>query len=322
VSALNELLAPIAAEMKAVDLVIRECLDSDVVLIRTIGDYIIGSGGKRIRPAMVLLSAKAFGYKGGQHLKMAAVIEFIHTATLLHDDVVDESALRRGRSTANEMFGNAASVLVGDYLYSRAFEMMVDVNRMAVMQVMSQATKVISEGEVLQLMNVNDPDVTQEKYLQVVRFKTAKLFEAAARTGAILADASQTLQEAAAAYGRHMGTAFQLIDDLLDYSGDPLTLGKTVGDDLREGKPTLPLLRVLEVGSAADKAMIRQAIEHGDGDFEAVAQAIGRTDALEHTRLAAEAEVSLAIAALEVVPDSDTKTLLEQLAAHTLTRTH
>ncbi len=321
-SALNELLAPIAAEMKAVDLVIRECLDSDVVLIRTIGDYIIGSGGKRIRPAMVLLSAKAFGYKGGQHLKMAAVIEFIHTATLLHDDVVDESALRRGRSTANEMFGNAASVLVGDYLYSRAFEMMVDVNRMAVMQVMSQATKVISEGEVLQLMNVNDPDVTQEKYLQVVRFKTAKLFEAAARTGAILADASQTLQEAAAAYGRHMGTAFQLIDDLLDYSGDPLTLGKTVGDDLREGKPTLPLLRVLEVGSAADKAMIRQAIEHGDGDFEAVAQAIGRTDALEHTRLAAEAEVSLAIAALEVVPDSDTKTLLEQLAAHTLTRTH
>ncbi len=320
-SALNELLAPIAAEMKAVDLVIRECLDSDVVLIRTIGDYIIGSGGKRIRPAMVLLSAKAFGYKGGQHLKMAAVIEFIHTATLLHDDVVDESALRRGRSTANEMFGNAASVLVGDYLYSRAFEMMVDVNRMAVMQVMSQATKVISEGEVLQLMNVNDPDVTQEKYLQVVRFKTAKLFEAAARTGAILADASQTLQEAAAAYGRHMGTAFQLIDDLLDYSGDPLTLGKTVGDDLREGKPTLPLLRVLEVGSAADKAMIRQAIEHGDGDFEAVAQAIGRTDALEHTRLAAEAEVSLAIAALEVVPDSDTKTLLQQLAAHTLTRT-
>jgi octaprenyl-diphosphate synthase len=321
VSALNELLAPIAAEMKAVDRVIRECLDSDVVLIRTIGDYIIGSGGKRIRPAMVLLSAKAFGYQGDQHLKMAAVIEFIHTATLLHDDVVDESALRRGRSTANEMFGNAASVLVGDYLYSRAFEMMVEVNRMAVMQVMSQATKVISEGEVLQLMNVNDPDVTQEKYLQVVRFKTAKLFEAAARTGAILADVSPALQEAAAAYGRHMGTAFQLIDDLLDYSGDPLTLGKTVGDDLREGKPTLPLLRVMAVGSPADKAMIRQAIEHGDGDFEAVAQAIGRTDALEHTRLAAEAEVSLAIAALEVLPDSETKVLLQQLAAHTLTRT-
>lgn len=320
-SALNELLAPIAAEMKAVDRVIRECLDSDVVLIRTIGDYIIGSGGKRIRPAMVLLSAKAFGYQGDQHLKMAAVIEFIHTATLLHDDVVDESALRRGRSTANEMFGNAASVLVGDYLYSRAFEMMVEVNRMAVMQVMSQATKVISEGEVLQLMNVNDPDVTQEKYLQVVRFKTAKLFEAAARTGAILADVSPALQEAAAAYGRHMGTAFQLIDDLLDYSGDPLTLGKTVGDDLREGKPTLPLLRVMAVGSPADKAMIRQAIEHGDGDFEAVAQAIGRTDALEHTRLAAEAEVSLAIAALEVLPDSETKVLLQQLAAHTLTRT-
>ncbi len=320
-SALNKLLAPIAAEMKAVDLVIRECLDSDVVLIRTIGDYIIGSGGKRIRPAMVLLSTRAFGYKGDQHLKMAAVIEFIHTATLLHDDVVDESVLRRGRSTANEMFGNAASVLVGDYLYSRAFEMMVEVNSMAVMQVMSQATKVISEGEVLQLMNVNDPGVTQEKYLQVVRFKTAKLFEAAARAGAILADASQALQEAAAAYGRHMGTAFQLIDDLLDYSGDPQTLGKTVGDDLREGKPTLPLLRILEVGSTADKAMIRRAIEHGDGDFEAVAQAIGRTDALEHTRLVAQAEVSLAIAALGGVPDSDTKILLQQLAAHTLTRT-
>lgn len=307
--------------MQAVDQVIRDCLDSEVVLIRTIGDYIIGSGGKRIRPALALLSAKAFGYQGGQHLKMAAVIEFIHTATLLHDDVVDESSLRRGRSTANEMFGNAASVLVGDYLYSRAFEMMVEVNSMAVMQIMSQATKVISEGEVLQLMNVNDPDVTQEKYLQVVRFKTAKLFEAAARTGAILADVSPALQDAAAAYGRHMGTAFQLIDDLLDYSGDPQTLGKTVGDDLREGKPTLPLLRVLEVGSPADKAMIRQAIERGDGDFEAVAQAIGRTDALEHTRSAAEQEVGLAIAALTIVPDSDTKVLLQQLAAHTLTRT-
>ena len=307
--------------MQAVDQVIRDCLDSEVVLIRTIGDYIIGSGGKRIRPALALLSAKAFGYQGGQHLKMAAVIEFIHTATLLHDDVVDESSLRRGRSTANEMFGNAASVLVGDYLYSRAFEMMVEVNSMAVMQIMSQATKVISEGEVLQLMNVNDPDVTQEKYLQVVRFKTAKLFEAAARTGANLADVSPALQDAAAAYGRHMGTAFQLIDDLLDYSGDPQTLGKTVGDDLREGKPTLPLLRVLEVGSPADKAMIRQAIERGDGDFEAVAQAIGRTDALEHTRLAAEQEVGLAIAALTIVPDSDTKVLLQQLASHTLTRT-
>ena len=307
--------------MQAVDQVIRDCLDSEVVLIRTIGDYIIGSGGKRIRPALALLSAKAFGYQGGQHLKMAAVIEFIHTATLLHDDVVDESSLRRGRSTANEMFGNAASVLVGDYLYSRAFEMMVEVNSMAVMQIMSQATKVISEGEVLQLMNVNDPDVTQEKYLQVVRFKTAKLFEAAARTGAILADVSPALQDAAAAYGRHMGTAFQLIDDLLDYSGDPQTLGKTVGDDLREGKPTLPLLRVLEVGSPADKAMIRQAIERGDGDFEAVAQAIGRTDALELTRSAAEQEVGLAIAALTIVPDSDTKVLLQQLASHTLTRT-
>jgi octaprenyl-diphosphate synthase len=320
VIALNQLLSPIAAEMKAVDAVIRECLDSEVVLIRTIGDYIIGSGGKRIRPALVLLSARAFGYPGDQHLKMAAVIEFIHTATLLHDDVVDESTLRRGRSTANELFGNAASVLVGDYLYSRAFEMMVEVNSMAVMQVMSQATKVISEGEVLQLMNINDPNVSQEKYLQVVRFKTAKLFEAAARTGAILAQASPEQQEAAAGYGRHMGTAFQLVDDLLDYSGDAQTLGKTVGDDLREGKATLPLLRVLEVGSASDKAVVRQAIENGDGDFEAVAMAIGRTDALEHTRLAAQAEVELAIEALTQVPDSETKVILQQLAAHSLTR--
>lgn len=319
-SAINQLLTPINAEMTAVDTVIRDCLDSDVVLIRTIGDYIIGSGGKRIRPAMVLLSAKAFGYTGHQHLKMAAVIEFIHTATLLHDDVVDESALRRGSRTANDVFGNAASVLVGDYLYSRAFEMMVEVDSMSIMRVMSEATKVISEGEVLQLMNVNDPNVTQENYLQVVRYKTAKLFEAAARVGAILAGVDSAQQEAAATYGRHMGTAFQLVDDLLDYSGDAETLGKSLGDDLREGKPTLPLLRVLEVGNADQQAIVRHAIENGDGDFEAVAQAIGQTDALAHTRRAAEAEVDLAIEALNVVPDSDTKTLLQRLAGYSLTR--
>lgn len=319
-SAINQLLTPINAEMTAVDTVIRDCLDSDVVLIRTIGDYIIGSGGKRIRPAMVLLSAKAFDYTGNQHLKMAAVIEFIHTATLLHDDVVDESSLRRGCRTANDMFGNAASVLVGDYLYSRAFEMMVEVDSMSIMRVMSEATKVISEGEVLQLMNVNDPNVTQENYLQVVRYKTAKLFEAAARVGAILAGVDSAQQEAAATYGRHMGTAFQLVDDLLDYSGDAETLGKSLGDDLREGKPTLPLLRVLEVGNADQQAIVRHAIENGDGDFEAVAQAIGQTDALAHTRRAAEAEVELAIEALNVVPDSDTKTLLQRLAGYSLTR--
>ena len=317
---LNELLKPINADMQAVDQVIRDCLDSEVVLIRTIGDYIIGSGGKRIRPALALLSSRAFGYQGDQHLKMAAVIEFIHTATLLHDDVVDESSLRRGRSTANEMFGNAASVLVGDYLYSRAFEMMVEVDSMAVMQVMSQATKVISEGEVLQLMNVNDPNVTQEGYLQVVRFKTAKLFEAAARVGAILANVSEPMQEAAATYGRHMGTAFQLVDDLLDYSGDTQTLGKTLGDDLREGKATLPLLHVLAVGNTQDQALVRQAIEKGDGDFDAVAQAIMRADALTYTRQAAEAEVTLAIEALSELPDSETKYLLQQLAGHCLTR--
>jgi octaprenyl-diphosphate synthase len=229
--------------MQAVNAVIRDRLNSEVALIRTIGDYIIGAGGKRLRPALVLLMAKNLGYQGAKHPVMAAVVEFIHTATLLHDDVVDESNLRRGQKTANALFGNAASVLVGDYLYSRAFEMMVEIDSMAVMQVMSQATTVISEGEVLQLLNVKDPDVTEQRYLQVVRYKTAKLFEAAATAGAILAGATEAQRLAAQTYGRHLGTAFQLIDDLLDYSGNAETLGKTVGDDLREGKPTLPLLR-------------------------------------------------------------------------------
>jgi len=229
---ISDLLAPVASDMQAVDAVIRARLNSDVVLIRTIGDYIIGAGGKRMRPAMLLLVARALGYQGSHHQLMAAVVEFIHTATLLHDDVVDESSLRRGRSTANAVFGNAASVLVGDYLYSRAFEMMVEVDRMRIMQIMSEATTIIAEGEVLQLLNVHDPDVSEERYLQVVRFKTAKLFEAAALAGAVLADATPEQEEAAAAYGRHIGTAFQLVDDVLDYSGDAAALGKNVGDDL------------------------------------------------------------------------------------------
>lgn len=306
--------------MKAVDAVIRERLQSDVVLIRTIGDYIIGSGGKRLRPALVLLSARACGYEGMQHALMGAIVEFIHTATLLHDDVVDESDLRRGRSTANAVFGNAASVLVGDYLYSRAFEMMVDVGRMAIMATMSQATTIIAEGEVLQLLNVHDPDVTEERYLTVVRYKTAKLFEAAARCGAILADADETLCEALAVYGRHLGTAFQLVDDLLDYSSDAQTLGKNVGDDLREGKPTLPLLRAMEVGTDAQRTLIRTAIEQGEGDFAAVAKAIHETDALEHTYKAAQKEVERAIAALEPVPQTSWRSLLEDLARSSLVR--
>ncbi|MDX3895908.1 polyprenyl synthetase family protein [Pusillimonas sp.] len=301
---LADLLAPVSDDMKAVDEVIRARLNSDVVLIRTVGDYIIGAGGKRMRPALLLMIANALGYKGSQHHLLAAVVEFIHTSTLLHDDVVDESDLRRGRSTANAVFGNAASVLVGDYLYSRSFEMMVEADSMRIMQVLSQATTIIAEGEVLQLLNVHDPAVSIERYMQVVRYKTAKLFEAAAQVGAIIAGADARQEEAAAAYGRHIGTAFQLVDDVLDYSGDAGFLGKNVGDDLREGKPTMPLIRAMEVGTEAQRQLIAGAIEAGDGDFEAVAQAIHDTDALEHTRAIAAAEAEVARQALEAFPVS------------------
>jgi octaprenyl-diphosphate synthase len=296
--------------METVDAVIRARLNSDVVLIRTIGEYIIGAGGKRMRPVLLLLVAHALGYKGNHHHLMAAAVEFIHTATLLHDDVVDESDLRRGRGTANAVFGNAASVLVGDYLYSRAFEMMVDVDSMRIMQIMSGATTVIAEGEVLQLLNIHDPDVSEARYLQVVRFKTAKLFEAAAEAGAVLAGASSVQQEAAAAYGRHIGTAFQLVDDVLDYNGDVDVLGKNVGDDLREGKPTLPLIRVLEVGTPEQKQLVREAIEKGEADFDAVARAIQETGALEHASRCAVAEAALARQAIELWPDSPARQAL------------
>jgi octaprenyl-diphosphate synthase len=301
---LTDLIAPIENDMKAVDAVIRQRLDSEVVLIRTIGDYIVGAGGKRMRPALLLMVAKALGYSGTNHHLLAAVVEFIHTATLLHDDVVDESDLRRGRSTANAVFGNAASVLVGDYLYSRSFEMMVESDSMAVMSVLSGATTVIAEGEVLQLLNVHDPDVSLDRYLQVVRYKTAKLFEAAAQVGAIVAGASRSVQQAAAAYGRHVGTAFQLIDDVLDYSGDAQALGKNVGDDLREGKPTMPLIRVMEVGTPQQRELIQEAIRTGDADFAAVARAIMETGALDYTRDAAIAEAELARQALSGFPVS------------------
>lgn len=307
---LSNLLAPVAQDMAAVDAVIRSRLNSEVVLIRTIGDYIIGAGGKRMRPALVLLVAQALGYRGDHQHLIAAVVEFIHTATLLHDDVVDESALRRGRSTANAVFGNAASVLVGDYLYSRAFEMMVDVDDMRIMQIMSGATTVIAEGEVLQLLNVHDPEVSEARYLQVVRFKTAKLFEAAAEAGAVLAGATPAQRDAAAAYGRHIGTAFQLVDDVLDYSGDVGALGKNVGDDLREGKPTLPLIRVMEVGTHSQKELVKQAIEKGEADFDAVAQAIHDTGALEHAQSSAVAEADMARQALDAFPESVAKEAL------------
>lgn len=317
---LPALIAPIADDMKAVDAVIRERLNSEVVLIRTIGDYIIGAGGKRMRPAMVLMVARALGYEGTHHQLLAAVVEFIHTATLLHDDVVDESDLRRGRDTANAVFGNAASVLVGDYLYSRSFEMMVEANSMRIMQILSEATTVIAEGEVLQLLNVHDPEVSQERYLQVVRYKTAKLFEAAAQVGAVLAGATPEQEEAAAAYGRHIGTAFQLIDDVLDYSGEAAALGKNVGDDLREGKPTLPLIRVMEVGTPQQQALIRQAIETGDADFAAVAAAIHETDALAHAREAAESEAEKARQALFSYPASTFKNSLVEFCAFAVKR--
>ena len=319
-SNLIKLLEPIASDIKKVDLVIRHRLNSEVVLIRTIGDYIIHSGGKRLRPILVLLVARALGFAQPSQHTLAAVVEFIHTATLLHDDVVDDSDLRRGRSTANTVFGNPASVLVGDYLYSRAFEMMVEINSMPIMQIMSEATTVIAEGEVLQLMNIRDPEVTEARYLDVVRFKTAKLFEAAAQAGAVLAQASDAQQQYAATYGRHLGTAFQLIDDLLDYSGDQDTLGKTVGDDLREGKPTMPLIRVMQVGTVEQIALVRHAIETGDGEFAAVAQAIHETDALGYTQQCAQAEVDLALQALANFPAGQFKDILSAIAQMSVNR--
>ncbi|MGO3130246.1 MAG: octaprenyl diphosphate synthase [Alcaligenes sp.] len=317
---LSTLIEPIADDMKALDVVIRERLNSDVVLIRTIGEYIVSAGGKRMRPALLLLVARALAYQGNTHHLLAGVVEFIHTATLLHDDVVDESDMRRGRNTANAVYGNAASVLVGDYLYSRSFEMMVQSNSMPSMAVLSAATTVIAEGEVLQLLNVHDPDVSLERYLQVVRYKTAKLFEAAAQVGAIVAGANAEMEEAMAAYGRHLGTAFQLVDDVLDYTGDAQALGKNVGDDLREGKPTMPLIRVMEVGTPEQVQLIKSAIETGDADFAAVAQAIEQTDALAYTREAAQAEAQLAVEALAAVPDSEYKQVLLDLCAFSIQR--
>ncbi len=293
---LAELFPMLARDFDDTDRVIRQSLASEVALVNTIADYIIGSGGKRLRPLLLLLIARALGYQGpGHHHRLAAVVEFIHTATLLHDDVVDDSALRRGRQTANSAFGNPAAVLVGDFVYSRAFQMMVSVDNMRVMRVLADATNVIAEGEVLQLINCNDPDTNEARYLQVIRFKTAKLFEAAARLGAMLCEVSAEAEEAAAAYGRHLGTAFQLVDDVLDYSGDTAEIGKNVGDDLREGKPTLPLIHVMAVGTPADRELVRQAIVQGDaGRFDDIIEAIRRTGSLDYARAMARSEAALA----------------------------
>jgi octaprenyl-diphosphate synthase len=313
--------SPALAEMSQVDEVIRRRLASDVAMVNQIAQYIVGAGGKRIRPLLVLLFSGALGFTGRERFDLAATVEFIHTATLLHDDVVDESVLRRGRKTANALFGNAASVLVGDFVYSRAFQMMVSVNRMRVLEVLADATNVIAEGEVLQLMNMHDPDVTVEAYLRVIRYKTAKLFEASARLGAVLAEADPATEEACADYGRSLGTAFQLIDDLLDYSGDTASLGKTVGDDLREGKPTLPLLIAMERASPEDRALVRRAIEHGAASqLEEILAIVRQTGALEATRQAARQEADQAAARIERLGPSAYRDALLDLCARSVER--
>ncbi|MGZ8153738.1 MAG: octaprenyl diphosphate synthase [Burkholderiales bacterium] len=312
----------IADELHAVDEVIRQRLDSDVVLIRQIADYIIGGGGKRLRPALLILAARACGYEGRHHHELAAVVEFIHTATLLHDDVVDESGLRRGRATANSLFGNAAAVLVGDFVYSRAFQMMVAVESMKVLRVLADATNVIAEGEVLQLMNCHNADLDEQGYLQVIRYKTAKLFEAATRLGAILGNAGDAAEAAMAAYGAHLGTAFQLVDDVLDYSGDHAVIGKNVGDDLAEGKATLPLIYAMKHGTREQAALVRRAIECGGlEELNAVLEAIRASGALEYARAQAQAESRTACEALSALPHSSYRDYLLQLADFAVTRT-
>jgi octaprenyl-diphosphate synthase len=308
-------------EMAAVDAVIRRQLTSNVPLINQISNYIIGAGGKRIRPLLVLLFSRALGFEGQERFELAATVEFIHTATLLHDDVVDESALRRGHATANALFGNAASVLVGDFVYSRAFQMMVSTGRMDVLRVLSDATNVIAEGEVLQLMNMHDPDLSVEDYLTVIRFKTAKLFEASARLGAVLAESSPEVEAACAGFGRSLGTAFQLIDDVLDYEGDTSELGKNVGDDLREGKPTLPLLIAMERGTPEEREMLRQAIRQGEisrlADIVAI---VKRTGAVTATREAARIETQNAENFLTAISTSPYRDALLDLCAKSLNR--
>lgn len=322
-SAQNLLIQPIAADLNAVDTVIRQKLHSEVALVNQIAEYIISAGGKRIRPVLVLLIANAYSYRGTDHHQLAAVVEFIHTATLLHDDVVDESSLRRGRKTANALFGNAASVLVGDFLYSRAFQMMVSVGDIRIMQILADATNVIAEGEVLQLLNMHDPDVSEERYTQVIRSKTAKLFEAAAQLGALIAGASDEEIEAAAEYGRSLGTAFQLIDDVLDYSGQSDDIGKNVGDDLREGKATLPLIYLMEHGTAEQRELVRSCIENGDEQhFDAVLFAVTTSGALDYTKRKAEEAAARATASIAPLPAGQFKDALLKLSDFAVNRNH
>jgi octaprenyl-diphosphate synthase len=310
-------LAPVAEDLARVDALIRSRLHSDVALVRQVAQYLVSSGGKRLRPALLLMACGALGFGGEKRLELAAVIEFIHTATLLHDDVVDASELRRGRDTANAAFGNAAAVLVGDFLYSRAFQMMVEVDDMRVMQVLAEATNTIAAGEVMQLMGSHDPEVDEARYLEVIRRKTAKLFEAAARLGAVLAR-QESLEESLAEYGRRVGTAFQLVDDVLDYGGD---LGKSLGDDLAEGKPTLPLIYTMRCGSAEQASVVRKAVQAGGrGDFTRVLEAIRACGALDYARAAAQREAQIAVRAIMPLPSSDYKQSLVELASFAVTR--
>ncbi len=314
-------LALIADDMKGMDAVIGQRLKSEVPLVSQVSQYIIAAGGKRLRPALLLLMCGALGYRGEQRFNLAAVVEFIHTATLLHDDVVDESTLRRGRATANEAFGNPASVLVGDFLYSRAFQMMVDAGDMRIMQTLAEATNVIAEGEVLQLMNMHDASLSEEGYLLVIRSKTAKLFEASARLGALLAKAPPAIEESCAEYGQALGTAFQVIDDVLDYDGDVSEMGKNLGDDLREGKATLPLIVAMQRATEAEGATIREAIETGGtAKMAEIIDIVQKTGALVATRDAAIAEARRALDALQALPENLYSHALRQLASQLLER--
>jgi len=307
--------------MRSVDAVIAQRLDSAVPLVGQVSQYIIAAGGKRLRPAILLLMCGALGFRGPERFTLAAVVEFIHTATLLHDDVVDESTLRRGNATANETFGNPASVLVGDFLYSRAFQMMVDVGEMRIMQILADATNVIAEGEVLQLMNMHDASLDETSYLHVIRSKTAKLFEASARLAAILAKSDATVEQACANYGQALGTAFQIIDDVLDYDGAAVEMGKNLGDDLREGKATLPLIAAMQRASAAESEVIKSAIEHGRTEqLEEIVRIVRDTGALEVARACAAAEAERAIASISSLTSSQYKSCLVQLAAQLLGR--
>jgi len=319
---LGELLGPIASDMAALDAVIRHRLDSDVTLIRTVAEYIVGAGGKRLRPAVLLLVTRALGGTGPAQHELAATIEFIHTATLLHDDVVDDSELRRSRPTANAAFGNPASVLVGDFLYSRAFQMMVDAGSMRVMRILADATNRIAEGEVMQLLNVHDPSVTEERYMQVVDRKTATLFESAAQIGAVIAGADDATVARCAVYGASLGRAFQIIDDVLDYSGQVADLGKQLGDDLREGKATLPLIHAMASSAPSERGLIEEAVKNGGGDFSAVARVIQSSGSLRYARGRAEREVAAARDAVSVLHPSAYRRSLLDLPRFAIERDH